>query len=62
MGKISDFIAASRRILVVSKKPAWSDYKTMAKITGLGMIFIALIGFAIALIFRLLCGMAGICL
>ena len=62
MGKISDFISASRRIFVVSKKPAWPDYKVMVKITGLGIIFIALIGFAIAFLFMILRTLTGVAL
>ncbi len=60
MGKISEFIAASRRILVVSKKPTWPDYKIMVKITGIGIVFIALIGFAIAFIFTMIRALTGV--
>ena len=62
MGKISEFIESSKRILIVSKKPSWAEYKVIAKITALGMIFIAVIGFAIAMVFRLLCSFGGVCL
>ena len=52
--RISEFIGASRRILIVSQKPSWLEYKTMAKITALGIALIAVIDFVITLAFRLL--------
>jgi protein transport protein SEC61 subunit gamma-like protein len=54
MGRLSDFITASKRIFVVSKKPVWPDYKVMIKITGLGIVLIALIGFVMSMIFMLI--------
>ncbi len=52
--RISEFIGASRRILIVSQKPSWLEYKTMAKITALGIALIAVIDYAITLAFKLL--------
>jgi len=43
--RISEFIGTSRRILIVSQKPSWLEYKTMAKVTALGIALIAVIDF-----------------
>ncbi len=51
---VMGFINTSRRIFIVSKKPRWQDYRTMAKITGIGIIIIAVIGFIVILLFRVL--------
>lgn len=53
MFDIAGFLASAKRIFIVSKKPTWQEYKTMAKITGLGIVLIAIIGFIIDLIFNL---------
>lgn len=53
MGKIGDFIESTRRILIVSKKPAGKEYSEMAKITGLGIILIGVIGFLVLLLFAI---------
>ncbi|MBU0661842.1 MAG: protein translocase SEC61 complex subunit gamma [Candidatus Diapherotrites archaeon] len=52
MFDIGGFINSSKRIFTVSKKPDWREYQTMAKITGLGIILIAIIGFVILFFFR----------
>jgi len=44
---IGSFLASARRILVVSKKPTRSEFITMAKITGLGIVIIAIIAFIV---------------
>ncbi len=46
-GRIVFFLNASRRIFTVSKKPDWEEFKVMAKVTGLGIILIAVIGFIV---------------
>lgn len=51
---ISGFIESAKRVLMVSKKPDWREYRTMAKITGAGILLIAAIGLVVTLIFRLL--------
>jgi len=45
--KIRNFISESKRVLMVTKKPTWKEYKLAAKITGIGMILIGLIGLLI---------------
>ena len=52
--RISSFIESSRRIFIVSQKPSWLEYKTMAKITALGIALIAVIDYVITFAFKLL--------
>ena len=52
--KLSAFVANSRRVLVIAKKPDWPEFKNMALVTGLGILIIAVIAFVIQLIFGLL--------
>ncbi|MDO8537328.1 MAG: protein translocase SEC61 complex subunit gamma [archaeon] len=50
---IARFFRSGRRIITVSKKPDRVEYTTIAKVTGLGIIIIGVIGFIIILIFSL---------
>jgi len=50
---IKRFFRSARRIFVVSKKPDRGEYSTIAKVTGLGIIIIGIIGFVLILIFSL---------
>ena len=50
---IGKFIASSRRVFIISRKPTWSEYAAMAKVTGIGIIIIALIGFVLQLLFAM---------
>ena len=54
MFNLRKFLYSSKRIFTVSKKPDWSEYKVMAKITGLGIVIVGMIGYIIILIFTLL--------
>jgi protein transport protein SEC61 subunit gamma-like protein len=54
MSKLSKFWKSSKRIFLISKKPSSKEYWTMAKVVGLGMILIGIIGFIVKLIFKLL--------
>lgn len=49
----SAFLQSSRRVIVISTKPGGKEYFTMAKVTGIGIIVIAIIGFIIQLIFAI---------
>ena len=53
IGAVKKFIEDSKRIFVVSKKPTMQEYKQMAIIIGVGIIFIGLLGFLIYLLFAL---------
>ncbi|ASJ01373.1 protein translocase SEC61 complex subunit gamma [Thermococcus gorgonarius] len=58
--KIKNFLAESRRVLLVTRKPSWKEYKMAAKITGVGMILIGTIGLIITIIGYLILGGQGL--
>jgi protein transport protein SEC61 subunit gamma and related proteins len=49
--RLKSFYKECIRVLKVTKKPTNSEFQTITKITGLGMILIGFIGFLISLIF-----------
>ncbi len=51
---IYGFLKQCERVLRVSKKPDTEEYKTVAKVTGIGILIIGLIGFIIALLSQVL--------
>lgn len=53
---LGNFWQSSKRIFIVSKKPDRTEFLQIAKITGLGIIIIGVIGFIVYFIF----GMLGI--
>jgi len=54
MFNVGKFIDDTKRIFHLSRKPSWKDYQTMCKITFLGILLIALIGFVIIFTFNIL--------
>ncbi|ASJ03522.1 preprotein translocase subunit SecE [Thermococcus profundus] len=58
--KIKNFLSESRRVLLVTRKPSWKEYKMAAKITGIGMIIIGTIGLLITMIGYLIMGNSGL--
>jgi len=54
MQQIHDFLNNVKRIFIISKKPTKEEFMVMAKITGLGIILIGVIGYIITLIFQFL--------
>ncbi len=54
--KLRDFFTESRRVLMVTKKPGWKEFKMAVKITGIGMILIGIIGLIIRMIGHLTTG------
>lgn len=54
--KLKEFFESSKRILLISKKPTNKEYWGMAKIVGLGMIVIGIIGFIVKLVMSLVSG------
>lgn len=50
---ISQFIKQCRRVLIISKRPDRDEYQNVAKITGIGIIIIGVIGFIITLLSQL---------
>ena len=51
MENLKMFISSSRRVLLIAKKPDWKEFGVMAKVTGIGILIIAVIGYAIYLFF-----------
>ncbi len=54
MNNISQFLRQCRRVLYVSKRPDMDEYVNVAKVTGIGIIIVGVIGFIISLIAQLL--------
>ena len=53
------FITKARRVVLVSSKPDPEEFRISAKITGLGMLLIGVIGFAIFMFFALVGPLVG---
>jgi protein transport protein SEC61 subunit gamma and related proteins len=51
---ISQFMKMNQRVLRVAKRPDREEFINVAKITGLGIIVIGIIGFVISLISQVL--------
>jgi len=51
---IQGFLKQCERVLRVSKKPDAEEYKMVAKVTGVGIIIIGIIGFIIAILSQVL--------
>ena len=51
---ILNFIKQCKRVLHVAKKPDKEEYTNVAKITGLGIIIIGVIGFVVKIIMNLI--------
>lgn len=45
--EIRKFLSQCKRVFVVATKPSGDEYKQTAKITGLGIFLIGLVGFLI---------------
>ena len=52
--KIKDFIRECKRVLIVTKKPTKEEFKTIVKVSGLGIMIIGFIGFVIQITKQLL--------
>ena len=51
--KLKKFYAECVRVLTVTKKPDAVEYKTVVKVSGLGIVVIGLIGFIVTMIRQL---------
>ena len=49
LGKFRSFVKECVRVLHITKKPTKDEFKTMVKVSGLGMIIIGLIGFIVTM-------------
>lgn len=54
--KLKRFIIECRRVLRVTRKPDSIEFKTIVKVSGLGMAIIGLIGFLIQIIKQMFFG------
>ncbi|HII61633.1 protein translocase SEC61 complex subunit gamma [Pyrococcus horikoshii] len=54
--RVRNFFKESKRVFLVTKKPGWEEYKKAAKITGLGILVIGLVGMLIRIIGILMLG------
>jgi len=50
MQKMKKFYGESQRVLTVTRKPNREEYKTIVKVSGLGMAIIGIIGFILTMI------------
>ena len=54
--KLKRFIIECIRVVKVTKKPTKEEYKTIVKVTGIGILAIGLIGFVIQMISIIITG------
>lgn len=52
--RLKEYTTECRRVLMVTKKPSSSEFKTIVKVSGLGMGIIGLLGFLIFFLKELL--------
>ncbi|MBT3304051.1 protein translocase SEC61 complex subunit gamma [Candidatus Woesearchaeota archaeon] len=52
--KIKSFLIESKRVLKITKKPSQEEFKTIVKMSGLGILIIGVIGFVIQIIATLI--------
>lgn len=52
--KFKEFVHECRRVLKVTKKPTKFEFRSIIKVSGLGILLIGLIGFLILMIKQLL--------
>ncbi|MDD5162579.1 MAG: protein translocase SEC61 complex subunit gamma [Candidatus ainarchaeum sp.] len=51
--KLFSFLASSKRVLVIAKKPSKDEFMAMIKVTAIGIIIIGVIGVFVQLFFVL---------
>ncbi len=56
VNKFKEFLESSKRILLIAKKPSNKEFWAMAKVVGLGMVVIGVLGFIIRLIMNIISG------
>lgn len=53
-GKFKEFLVECKRVLLVTKRPDKMEFKTIVKISGLGMVIIGFLGFVVHFVKELL--------
>ena len=56
MGKITSYLAECKRVLQLTKKPNKTEFWTIVKVTGIGILLIGLIGFIVSMVKYLIVG------
>jgi len=59
MGKIISFLLQSKRVWHVLKKPSSFEFKTVAKVSAIGILIIGALGFAISDIVKIITRIFG---
>ena len=54
LGRLKVFYGECKRVLTVTKKPDMFEYKTIVKVSGIGIALIGLIGFVVTMARQLL--------
>ena len=54
MTRFRTFVQECKRVLTVTKKPSSDEFKSLLKVTGLGLLLIGFIGFVIHMIKQML--------
>ncbi|MEK6964536.1 MAG: protein translocase SEC61 complex subunit gamma [Nanoarchaeota archaeon] len=52
--RIKEYLGECYRVLLVTKKPNKTEFKTVVKVSGLGILAIGLIGFLLNLVYQLI--------
>ncbi|MDP3728887.1 MAG: protein translocase SEC61 complex subunit gamma [bacterium] len=52
--KLKSFLKECKRVLQITKKPSKTEYKTLVKVTGIGILIIGALGFTITIVGTLL--------
>ncbi len=50
IGKLKNFVRECVRVVKITKKPTKEEFKTISKVSGLGILIIGLLGFIVHLI------------
>ncbi|MBU2560972.1 MAG: protein translocase SEC61 complex subunit gamma [Nanoarchaeota archaeon] len=53
-GRIKIYLLECRRVLKITKKPTTEEFKTIVKVSGLGILLIGFVGFLIVMVKELL--------
>ena len=53
-GRIKTYVLECRRVLKVTKKPDSMEFKTIVKVSGLGLLLVGLVGFLLTMMKELL--------
>lgn len=56
IGKVRRFIREAIRVVHVTRKPTMDEYKTLLKVTGIGVLILGAIGYVVFLIKQLVIG------